>query len=71
MSSRGTGRFGAIFSMLVVYCVKDVNPLLGSHGAPEAIGILATAGVYPWRRDMLWAILAGTGTYMVLVNLVW
>lgn len=62
---------GAIFGMLVVYCLKDVDLLAGSHGAPEALGILATAGVYLWRRDMLWAILAGTGCYMLLVNLVW
>lgn len=62
---------GAIFGMLVIYCLKDVDVLAGSHGAPEAIGILVTGGTYLWRRDMLWAILAGTVSYMLLVNLVW
>lgn len=61
---------GAVFGMLVVYCVKDVNVLAGAHGAPEAIGIAVTAGVYLWRRDMLPAILVGTLTYMALVNLI-
>ena len=27
---------GAIFGMLVVYCLKDVDVLAGAHGAPEA-----------------------------------
>ncbi|MBM6779587.1 AzlD domain-containing protein [Collinsella tanakaei] len=62
---------GAIFGMLVIYCLKDVDVLAGSHGAPEAIGILVTGGIYLWRRDMLWAILTGTASYMLLVNLVW
>lgn len=62
---------GAIFGMLVVYCLKDVDVLAGTHGTPEALGILVTGRVYLWRRDMLWAILAGTLSYMLLVNLVW
>ena len=61
---------GAVFGLLVIYCVKDVDVMTGAHGAPEALGILATAAVYLWRRDMLWAILAGTLSYMALVNLV-
>lgn len=61
---------GAVFGLLVVYCLKDVDVFTGSHGVPEALGILVTGGVYVWRRDMLWAILAGTLSYMALVNLV-
>ena len=61
---------GAVFGLLVVYCLKDVDVTAGTHGVPEALGILATAAVYLWRRDMLWAILAGTLSYMALVNLV-
>ena len=30
----------AVFGLLVVYCLKDVNLLTGSHGIPEAIAIL-------------------------------
>lgn len=61
---------GAVFGMLVVYCLREVDPLAGAHGLPEALGIAATAGVYLWRRNMLAAIVAGTALYMALVNLV-
>ena len=61
---------GAIFALLVVYCLKDVNPLAGTHGAPEAIAIALVVATYLWRRNMLVSIFAGTALYMVLVNLV-
>lgn len=61
---------GAVFGLLVVYCLREVDPLSTAHGIPEAAGILLTGGVYLWRRDMLSAVLAGTAFYMVLVNLV-
>ena len=35
---------GAIFSMLVVYCLRHVSLLQGSHGLPELIAILLTGG---------------------------
>lgn len=33
----------AVFGMLVVYCLKDVSLLGGSHGLPELLSIAATA----------------------------
>lgn len=57
-------------SALVVYCLKDVNPLVGSHGAPETIAVALVVATYLWRRNMLVSIFAGTAFYMVLVNLV-
>ena len=61
---------GAVFALLVVYCLKDVNPLVGTHGAPEAISIVLVTLAYLWRRNMLVSIFAGTALYMLLVNLV-
>lgn len=61
---------GAVFALLVVYCLKDVNPLVGSHGAPETIAVALVVATYLWRRNMLASIFAGTALYMVLVNLV-
>ena len=58
----------AVFGLLVVYCLKDVSVFAGAHGVPEALGILATAGAYLWRRDMLISVFAGTACYMLLVN---
>ena len=60
----------ALFAMLVVYCLKDVSWLSGSHGVPELIGIAVTAGLHLWRRQMLLSIAGGTICYMVLVQLV-
>ena len=30
---------GAVFSLLIVYCLKNVSPLAGSRGLPELIAI--------------------------------
>lgn len=61
---------GAVFALLVVYCLKDVNVLGGTHGAPEALAIMLVVATYLWRRNMLVSIFAGTALYMLLVNLV-
>ena len=59
---------GAVFSLLVVYCLKHMNPLEGSRGLPELIAIAATAGLHLWKRQMLLSISAGTILYMILVQ---
>lgn len=60
----------AIFGLLVVYSLKNVNPLAGSHGIPEFLSILLVIGLHLWRRQMLLSIAGGTIFYMVLVQLV-
>ena len=60
----------AVFGMLLVYCLKDVNLAAGSHGLPEAIAVAVTALLHLWRRSTLLSILAGTAVYMVLVLVV-
>ena len=60
----------AIFGMLVVYCLKNVDVLSGSHGIPELIAIAVTVGLHLWRRQMLLSIAGGTLCYMLLVQLV-
>ena len=61
---------GAIFGMLVVYCLKNVQLLRGSHGLPELIGILVTALLHFWKKQMLLSVAGGTLCYMLLVQLV-
>lgn len=58
----------AVFAMLVIYCVRNVSFLTGSHGIPELIGIAVTAALHVWKRNMLLSILGGTALYMVLVH---
>lgn len=60
----------AIFAMLVVYCLKNVSFLTGSHGLPEVIAIAVTVGLHLWKRQMLLSIAGGTVTYMVLIQMV-
>lgn len=60
----------AVFGLLVVYCLKDVNVLSGSHGIPEAISILVVAILHLWKRQMLLSIAGGTVCYMLLTQLV-
>lgn len=60
----------AIFGMLVVYCLKDVNIFAGGHGVPELISIALTAALHLRKRSMLLSIAGGTVLYMLLVQLV-
>ena len=61
---------GAVFGLLVVYCLKNVAFLSGSHGLPELIAILVTAALHLTFKQMLVSIAGGTVCYMLLVQLV-
>ena len=60
----------ATFGMLVVYCLKNVDLLSGSHGIPEALALAVTVALHLWKRKMLLSIAVGTVCYMLLVQLV-
>lgn len=60
----------AIFVMLVVYCLRNVSLLSGSHGLPELIAIAVTVALHLWKRQTLLSIAGGTVCYMLLVQLV-
>lgn len=61
---------GAIFAMLVVYCLRNVNVLQFSYGLPELIAIAVTVGLHLWKRQMLIFIAGGTVCYMLLMQLI-
>ena len=61
---------GAVFGMLVIYCLKDVSFLSSPHGVPELISIGVTVLLHLWRRQMLLSMAGGTIVYMLLVQLV-
>ena len=61
---------GAVFGLLIVYCLKDVSVFSGSHGIPELISIGVVAGLHLWKRQMLLSIAGGTVCYMLLVQFV-
>ena len=60
----------AVMSMLVVYCLRGVNILSGTHGIPEALSCAAVVILHVWKRNTLISITAGTVLYMVLVQIV-
>lgn len=60
----------AIFGMLVVYCLKNVEILEGGHGLPELISIALVTVLHLWKRQMLLSIAGGTICYMLLVQFV-
>lgn len=66
----GTVLPAAVFGLLMVYALKNVELLTGSHGIPELIGIVVTAVIHLWKKQMLLSISAGTICYMLLVQLV-
>lgn len=61
---------GAIFSMLVIYCLRNVQPLQYSYGLPQAIAIAVTVGLHLWKKQMLLSIAGGTVCYMLLIQFV-
>lgn len=70
VSYLGAALPSAIFAMLVVYSLRSVDVLAGSHGLPEAIAILITVGLHLWKRQMLLSIAGGTLCYMLLLQVV-
>lgn len=59
----------AVFGMLVIYCLKNVNIIQGNHGLPEFISIIVTAALHLWKRQMLLSIAGGTACYMLLLQI--
>jgi len=60
----------AIFGMLVIYCLKNVTILTGSHGIPELIAIAVTILLHFAKKQMLLSIAGGTICYMLLVQFI-
>lgn len=66
----GTVLPAAVFGLLVVYCLKNVDVAASPHGLPELIGIVVTVVLHVWKRQMLISIAGGTIVYMILVQTV-
>ena len=64
------GKFlpSAVFGMLVIYCLKNVEVLRGTHGIPEGISILVTAVLHIWKKNMFLSIAGGTICYMLILH---
>lgn len=61
---------GAVFGLLIIYCLKNVSIFTGSRGIPEVISIVLVVGLHLWKRQMLLSIAGGTICYMLLVQFI-
>lgn len=66
----GTYLPAAVFGLLIVYCLKGVDPTTFSYGIPELISIAVVVLLHLWKRQMLLSIAGGTVCYMLLIQLV-
>lgn len=60
----------AAIGLLVVYCLKGINPAQPPYGAPEAISISIIAILHYLKGNTLLSIGAGTAAYMILVQVI-
>ena len=60
---------GAVFGMLVVYCLKNVSVTSFPFGIPEAAGILATGMIHLWKRNTLFSMFSGPAVYMLVLRI--
>ena len=66
----GKALSSAVFALLVIYCLKDVQWTGGNYGIPEIAGLAVTTDVHLWKGQMLLSMAAGTLCYMGLVQFV-
>lgn len=58
----------AVMSMLLVYCLRNINLVEGNHGYPELICIGVVVLLHNWKRNTLLSIGVGTLLYMIMVQ---
>lgn len=58
----------AVMGLLVVYSLKNVTLLTGSHGIPEFLAMVCIVILHLWKRNLLLSITAGTIAYMLMVQ---
>lgn len=59
---------GAVFAMIVVYCLKNTDVINAPHGLPELIGLIATVAIHLYKKNMMISMATGTIVYMILVQ---
>ena len=56
--------------LLIVYCLRDVSIISGTHGLPELIAMIVVVASYLWKRNTIVSVVLGTAVYMVLLQMV-
>lgn len=60
----------AVFGLLVIYCLRNVNFAGAHHGLPELISIAVVIVLFVWKKGMILPMAGGTICYMLLVHFV-
>lgn len=58
----------AVFGLLVVYSLRNLNVFTGTYGLPELIAVAVVVGLHLWKKQMLLSIAGGAICYMLLVQ---
>lgn len=58
----------AVMSVLVLYCIRNIDLMSGNHGIPDILCLLVTMGLHAWKRNTLLSICVGTALYMILIQ---
>ena len=57
-----------VMTILVIYCLKDIEWTAYPHGFPALLGVALTAILHLWKRNALLSIFSGTALYMFLMR---
>ena len=60
----------ACMSVLVIYCLRNIDITSGNHGLPDLICVAVAMGLHAWKRNTLLSICVSTILYMVLIQLI-
>jgi len=60
----------SIMAMLLVYCLRNVSLISSPHGLPELIACAVIVALHIWKRNTLLSIIAGTVSYMLLIQFI-
>lgn len=60
----------AVMSMLLVYCLRNINLIEGNHGFPELICVGVAVLLHNWKRNTLLSIGVSTLLYMIMIQIV-
>lgn len=60
----------AVMSMLLVYCLRNINLIEGNRGFPELICVGVAVLLHNWKRNTLLSIGVSTLLYMIMIQIV-
>lgn len=60
----------ATMSMLVVYCLRQIDFTGSAHGLPELLACALVIALHFWKHNTLLSIFCGTVCYMLLIQFV-